>query len=294
MELLQLKYFVTVARTENVSATARLFQVPQPSISQSISRLENELGTPLFNRTSNKISLNENGKFLYEQLNIGLSIIDDAVSTLKNQKNLSGEINILVLAHRSTLIDIINEFNKLHNNVTFNVSYAEKITSVYNYDVIINSQKEPFKDFTQVLLLKEDVKLSINSKNSLSALKEITLKDLHDETLLFTRKESSLYRLIESIMHENNYDMNNCLFCNDLFCLKRYFDINRGIAFIPCIAWKDLFPSNTNLITIKDVNLTRNSYLLTNNSNKKTITTTFAKFLVSKFSLIQSNNRSSN
>ena len=65
MELLQLLYFCDAAETQNFSGTARKYNVPTTGISQSIKRLEKELGVLLFDRTSNGISLNKRGKDFY-------------------------------------------------------------------------------------------------------------------------------------------------------------------------------------------------------------------------------------
>lgn len=50
MNLLQLKYFQEVARLEHMTKAAESLNVSQPSISNTISRLEKELGVPLFVR----------------------------------------------------------------------------------------------------------------------------------------------------------------------------------------------------------------------------------------------------
>ncbi|MCY7834316.1 LysR family transcriptional regulator, partial [Bacillus spizizenii] len=50
MELLKLKYFQTVAFTEHMSKAAELLNIAQPSLSLTIKRLENELGTILIER----------------------------------------------------------------------------------------------------------------------------------------------------------------------------------------------------------------------------------------------------
>ena len=55
MDLLQLKYFCDSAESQNFSQTARKYQVPPSGVSQSVKRLENELGTPLFERKNNKV-----------------------------------------------------------------------------------------------------------------------------------------------------------------------------------------------------------------------------------------------
>ena len=66
MELLQLKYFADAAVTQNFSRTAKSFFVPTSAVSQSIKRLESELGVKLFSRQANKITLNENGAAFFE------------------------------------------------------------------------------------------------------------------------------------------------------------------------------------------------------------------------------------
>ncbi len=48
MEVLQLRYFCDSARTQNFSLTAKKFMVPPSAVSQSIRRLEKELGFVLF------------------------------------------------------------------------------------------------------------------------------------------------------------------------------------------------------------------------------------------------------
>ena len=65
MELLQLKYFCDAAETENFSLTAKKFEVPPSGISQTVKRLEEELGTELFIRGANRVSLNEQGRIFY-------------------------------------------------------------------------------------------------------------------------------------------------------------------------------------------------------------------------------------
>ena len=62
MELNQLHYFVEVARCENITRAAKELFITQPALSRVILRLEQELGTPLFDRHSGRVTLNEHGK----------------------------------------------------------------------------------------------------------------------------------------------------------------------------------------------------------------------------------------
>ena len=50
MELLQLRYFKAVAENESLTQTANKLFISPPSLSSTISRLEKELGTELFDR----------------------------------------------------------------------------------------------------------------------------------------------------------------------------------------------------------------------------------------------------
>lgn len=61
MELLQLKYFKTVAETGTISEAAKALFISAPALSTSISGLETEMGMDLFERTNNRIILNRQG-----------------------------------------------------------------------------------------------------------------------------------------------------------------------------------------------------------------------------------------
>lgn len=62
MQLAQMRYFLEIARTGNISAAARNLYLSQPSLSQSIRNLEEELGIPLLIRHSKSVSLTDAGE----------------------------------------------------------------------------------------------------------------------------------------------------------------------------------------------------------------------------------------
>lgn len=64
MDLLQLKYFQTVAMHEHMTHAADELHVAQPSLSKAIGRLEEDLGIPLFDRIGRQIKLNQFGKVI--------------------------------------------------------------------------------------------------------------------------------------------------------------------------------------------------------------------------------------
>ena len=62
------RIFYTVAQCGSISAAARHLYISQPAISKSISNLENELQTHLFERTSRGVSLTEEGQLLFHHV----------------------------------------------------------------------------------------------------------------------------------------------------------------------------------------------------------------------------------
>ena len=98
MELNQLKQFKVIAEQENISRTAEILFVAQPSLSQMLSKFEKELDCKLFDRVKNKIYLNENGKKTLEHVNI---ILNEIEILKKDVKKISLETNQIVIGSPS-------------------------------------------------------------------------------------------------------------------------------------------------------------------------------------------------
>lgn len=68
MELRQLEYFLEVCNVRNFTKASEILHVAQPSVTKAIRRLEDELGTDLFDRTQKPIGLTEAGEYFYAQI----------------------------------------------------------------------------------------------------------------------------------------------------------------------------------------------------------------------------------
>ncbi len=95
MELRVLKYFLSVARNENISKAAEELHLTQPTLSRQLSELEDELGTKLFVRGKRRTTLTEEGIFLKERAREIVALADKTVAQfLQTEENIAGEIYI--------------------------------------------------------------------------------------------------------------------------------------------------------------------------------------------------------
>lgn len=95
MEIRVLKYFLAVAREQNISAAAESLFLSQPTLSRQLKELEEELGKQLFIRGSRKITLTEEGLLLRKRAEEIVELLDKTEQELsRSDEQVSGEIYI--------------------------------------------------------------------------------------------------------------------------------------------------------------------------------------------------------
>lgn len=95
MELRVLRYFLAVAREENITAAAESLHVTQPTLSKQLMDLEYELGKKLFERGKRKITLTEEGIFLRKRAQEIIDLSDKMEATIKSSaQTISGDVFI--------------------------------------------------------------------------------------------------------------------------------------------------------------------------------------------------------
>ena len=95
MELRVLKYFLMVAREENITKAAQLLHVTQPTLSRQLMQLEEELGVQLFHRGKHNVTLTEDGMLLRRRAQELVSLSEKAKMELQHKEEMpTGEIAI--------------------------------------------------------------------------------------------------------------------------------------------------------------------------------------------------------
>ena len=82
MELRVLKYFLAVAREQNVTKAAQTLHLSQPTLSRQLRDLEEELGKQLLIRKPRQVTLTEEGRILKKRAEEILSLVDSRTLTV--------------------------------------------------------------------------------------------------------------------------------------------------------------------------------------------------------------------
>ena len=95
MELRELKYFLAVAREENITKAAELVNTTQPNLSRQMQKLEEEIGKPLFVRGSRRVTLTETGILLRKRAEEIVHLCEKTECELTCKAGeISGEVSI--------------------------------------------------------------------------------------------------------------------------------------------------------------------------------------------------------
>ena len=95
MEIRVLKYFLMVAREENITKAANLLHLTQPTLSRQLMQLEEELGVTLFRRSRHRIILTEDGMLLRRRAEEIVSLAEKTKDDFRHtQDHLSGTIAV--------------------------------------------------------------------------------------------------------------------------------------------------------------------------------------------------------
>jgi len=217
MELLQLRYFLDSAHYGSIARTAKKHNVPASSVSAAIRRLEKELGQPLFDRSSNRILLNINGKRLMDSLESVFSELDQTVSDISTPPD-EQIIRLLVLSHRVRITDCIIEYRKKHPSVTFDTCINYDIDTYQDYDIIIGPKGMGYTDYECVELNRYRVYLRVSEDHPLYG-RDLTLRQLKDQP--FVTMGGNMHQIIVSACQQAGFTPNVIAKVNDITCYHR-------------------------------------------------------------------------
>jgi len=195
MELHQLRYFCAVAETGSFSRAAEHSHVSQPSLSQQIMKLEDELGARLFDRLGRSVRLTELGKTFLPRARAVLHELEAARGDVAERKDFIGgpvTVGVIPTVGPYFLPPVLTSFSRKFPQVHFTV--IEEITPVLldrlragAIDVAILALPIRGHEFDAAPLLTERLFAVLPKNHKLAKRKALSLKDLRAEPFLLLR-----------------------------------------------------------------------------------------------------------
>ncbi len=173
MELTQLRYFKTAAECNNLSEAAEKLHVSQPALSLAVKKLEDELGVPLFERSKNKICLNDTGRLALTYAEAILAKADEMKNTFYH---FISRDNVLSLGFCDPgpmrfsipLLQKANPDTNITSALLPDESNLEALLSTHKYDAIISTRKLQNEDIFTVPFAEEELMLSVPAGHPLA------------------------------------------------------------------------------------------------------------------------------
>jgi len=209
MELRHLRYFVATAEAQHFTRAAERLGMTQPPLSQQIRQLEQEVGTPLFDRTGRGVALNDAGRAFLACAQDILQRAEAAVLTA--QRAARGEVGELTLGFTESasfsgvVTELIRQYRQQYPDVEMTLSQGDSETLVAQLRsgaIDAAFVRPPFAldgglAFTQ--LAQEPLMVALPLGHALARRKRLAPADLARERfILYSRKSG--YGLSADIM----------------------------------------------------------------------------------------------
>lgn len=190
MDLLQLKYFQKVARLEHMTQAANQLSIAQPSLSQMIIRLEDELGVSLFDRQGRQIQLNQFGRALLWRVDRILDEVEEARQEIADLAGMERGGIALAIAVPHLLPDLLRAFLADHPHVTFRLFHQTASQTVLEQleqgeiDLGITSPPIEQAGIEWRTLITDDICLMVPPHHPLAKRQSIDLREVAQELFI--------------------------------------------------------------------------------------------------------------
>ena len=279
------RVFYAVAKHKHMTKASEELHISQPAISQSIKKLEGQLGGTLFLRSNKGMGLTEEGKMFYEYVKGALELINNAENEFTSFKDLSkGEIKIgcSTTLTKLVLMNALKDFHLDYPNININIT--NDLTSN-----LINDLKLGKLDF--VIFNESNIKEANLNLEKIKELKQgfiynpefyddniNNFEDLNNVPLILQKEESNSRKLLDYVALQNNVKLISKMEVVSQELITEFTNIGLGIGF----AIIDL--AKRNYKNIKELNINKkipniNIYLATN----KSVSLTFASKMFIKY-----------
>jgi DNA-binding transcriptional LysR family regulator len=191
MEMQQVRYFLSLARTLNFTRAAEQSNVSQPALTRAIQQLEAELGGPLFHRERQNTHLSELGRMMLpylEQIQAQAEAAKAQARSLKALDNVVLRIGVMCTIGPAMIADLIVKFRQAHPNVDLEVtdegsSQLTEMLSKGDLNLALFGLPEgPDVRFHALPLFQERFVIAMPPDHPLAQKNAVTCRDTHYHT----------------------------------------------------------------------------------------------------------------
>lgn len=197
MEIRVLRYFLAIAREENMTRAAKYLHVTQPTLSKQIKQLEEEIGKKLFIRSNYSIKLTDEGLLLRKRAEDILSMVDKTMEEFQALDDITGGDIYIGAAESesfSYFATVAKDLQLQYPNVKFHLYsgntevIAERLDrGLLDFAIIV--QEVDLSKYNYIKIPTSDTWGVIMRKDSPLVKKEyITIEDLIDLPLIVSRQ----------------------------------------------------------------------------------------------------------
>ncbi|MGF9977014.1 LysR substrate-binding domain-containing protein [Viridibacillus arvi] len=204
MEIRQLHYFLMLSNELHFTEAAYKLGISQPTLSQQIKVLEDELGVPLFDRLGKKIVKTEAGQLLEQYALQVVQQLENAKKSIEDLSNLkTGHLRVAVLPSdldyrmTSVLIDFHKEFPNIKVQVIPSIDILNKVLE-NEVDIGVGLAIQPDSRLNQIPFHSETYSLYVHKEHELAKKNIIIPEELENLPLVMYPKGFSGRDLIDT------------------------------------------------------------------------------------------------
>lgn len=242
MELRQIRYFVTLAEELHFGRAAKRICIAQSALSQQIQKLEEELGSSLFDRTTHKVALTETGLIFLKHARSILNEVRQAEAAVSQAaQGYSGRLAVgfVEAALWDMAPQLIRSFNQKYPHVELVPHQMNTLTQIKalkenKLQIGIVGAEVPHPNLDYHLIREEEWFLALPSWHPMANEKQVAIKDLADERFIAIRRESGAFyfdQLIQTCM-DNGFSPTIVLTADKMQPLLAFVASGIGIALI--------------------------------------------------------------
>lgn len=257
MELLQLKYFLAVAESEHMTNTAKQLHIAQPALTQSIHRLEQELGVSLFERAGRGIRLSPAGAYVRDRVKPAMEILENVARDVQLfQQGEQGVVRVGVHAASGVAIDGIAAYSELNPHVSFEITQDERER---HRDVIVTTitprGSSTVENAVEKTPFSERIGIAVPAGSALGGT--ASLADFANERFIALAGSRRFREVCDTFCARRAFTPHIAFESDNPLVVKKMIGLGLGVGFWPDHSWGDLDPKSCRLVHLQETEFTR-------------------------------------